>query len=529
MFSGDPRMFADLVLTDGNILTMNSVQPSAEAIAIKNDRIMKVGTNTEMSSLIGEATKVINLQGKTVVPGLTDSHIHVGDFGKFLTWLNLNEADSIKAVQQKIRERTQKIPKGRWIIGSGWNHASFAEQRYLNFRDLDEVSLDNPVILFHQCGRVCVVNSKALESAGVTKETVSPSGGTIEKDPETGEPTGILRENATDLVWTIIPEPSEEEIIESAGLACQKIVEAGVTSIHWIFTSATELAVIQKLQAENRLPLRVYLIAPANILDQLDASLMDLDDETEKRLGIKVFVDGSLAARTAALTEPYVDDQTTTGQLLYSRKELNRLVARAHKANFRLVMHAMGDKAISMALDAIEKALREVPRKDHRYRLEHASVLNGELIRRIKDLGIIVSVQPKCVISEFAMWSAVERLGSERARLLYPLKTLIKKGIRIIGGSDCPMEPLNPMQGIQAAVTRQYYPEEQITVDEALQMYTTNPAHSSFEDSTKGSIKEGKLADLTVLSDDPRSVPSNEIGDITVNLTIVGGKIVYQK
>jgi len=522
-------MFADLVLTHGNIITMNSVQPSAEAVAIKNGRIMKVGTNTEISPLIGETTKVINLQGKTVIPGLTDSHIHVGDFGKFLTWLDLNNANSIKAVQQKIRERAQKIPAGRWIIGSGWNHTSFAEQRYPNFRDLDEASPDNPVILYHQCGRVCVVNSKALESAGVTRDAVNPSDGTIEKDPETGEPTGILRENATDLVWTIIPEPSQEEIIESAGLACQKIVEAGVTSIHWIFTSATELAVIQNLQAENRLPIRVYLVAPANILDQLDASPMDSDDETEQLLGIKVFVDGSLAARTAALTEPYVDDQTTKGQLLYSREELNTLVARAHKANIRSVMHAMGDKAISMALDAIEKALREVPRKDPRYRLEHASVLNGELIRRIKELDIIVSVQPKCVISEFAVWSAVERLGSERARLLYPLKTLMKEGIRIIGGSDCPMEPLSPMQGIQAAVTRQYYPEEQITVDEALQIYTTNPAYSSFEDSIKGSIKEGKLADLTILSDNPRSIPLNEIGDITVNLTIVGGKIVFQK
>ena len=189
----------------------------------------------------------------------------------------------------------------------------------------------------------------------------------------------------------------------------------------------------------------------------------------------------------------------------------------------------MGDKAISMALDAIEKALREVPRKDHRYRLEHASVLNGELIRRIKELGVIVSVQPKCVISEFAVWSAVERLGSERALLLYPLKTLIKEGIHVIGGSDCPMEPLNPMQGIQAAVTRQYYPEEQITVDEALQMYTTNPAYSSFEDSKKGSIEKGKIADLTILSDDPTTVPSKRIGDITVSLTLVGGKIVYPK
>lgn len=529
MYTVTLMMFADLALTHGNVLTMNSSQLSAEAVAIKNDKIIKVGTNQEISSLIGKKTKVINLQGKTVVPGLIDSHIHVGDFGKFLTWLDLNTADSIKTMQQKIRERAQKIPRGRWIIGSGWNHANFAEERYPNFRDLDEVSPDNPVILYHQCGRVCVINSKALESANVTAETVSPSGGIIEKDAKNGEPTGILREIATDLVWKAIPKPREEEIIESASLACQKIVEAGITCIHWIFTSATELSIIQRLQAENRLPLRVHLIAPANILDQLEAAPMNSDDETEKPLGVKVFVDGSLAARTAALSEPYIDDQTTKGQLLYSTEELNTLVSKAHKAHFRLVMHAMGDQAINMALNAVEKALKEVPRKDHRYRLEHASVLNSELIQRIKKLGMIVSVQPKCVISEFTMWSVVERLGSERARLLYPLKTLINEGIRIIGGSDCPMEPLSPLQAIQAAITRQYYPEEQITVEEALQMYTINPAYASFEETVNGSIEEGKLADLVVLSGDPKTVPSSEIGDIEVNLTLVGGKIVYQK
>jgi predicted amidohydrolase YtcJ len=522
-------MFADLVLTDGNILTMNPSQPSAEAAAIKEDRIVKVGTNKEISQWIGENTKVIDLQGSTVVPGLTDSHIHVGDFGRFLTWIDLQTADSIKEMQHRINERAQKIPHGRWIIGSGWNHDRFAEKRSPNFMDLDEAAPDNPVILYHQCGRVCVVNSKALELADVTKETAAPSGGTIEKDPETGEPTGILRETATDLVWKTIPEPSEDEIIESAGLACKKIVEAGITSIHWIFTSATELAIIQRLQAENKLPLRVNFIAPANILDQLDASdtLFGSKDETENGLGIKVFVDGSLAARTAALSKPYSDDQATKGQLLYSQEELNTLVAKAHKAHLRLVLHAMGDQAIEMALNAIEKALREAPRADHRYRLEHASVLNRQLISRIKELGMTVSVQPKCVISEFTMWSAVERLGSERAQWLYPLKTLFKEGIRVIGGSDCPMEPLSPLQGIQAAVTRQFFPEEQITVDEALQMYTVNAAYATSEETLKGSVEEGKLADLTVLSDDPKTAPVSKIGEIKVKMTIVGGKVVY--
>jgi predicted amidohydrolase YtcJ len=515
---------------DGNVLTMGSSQPSAEAVAVKKDRIVQVGTNEEIRRWIGDDTRVIDLQGRTVVPGLTDSHIHVGDFGKFLMWIDLKDADSIQEMQRRIRERAQKISKERWIIGSGWDQARFAEKLYPNRQDLDEASPDNPVILYHQCGRVCVVNSKALELAGVTKETCAPSGGTIEADAESGEPTGILREKATDLVWETIPEPSEEEVIEGASLACEKIVEAGVTSIHWIVTSSAEISVLQKLCSENKLPLRVYIIVPANLLDQINGlDSPSSGDNKDRNLGVKVFVDGSLAARTAALREPYSDDPTTKGQLLYSQHEMDALVAKAHKANFRLVMHAMGDQAIDMALTAIEKALMEAPRKDHRYRLEHASVLNSKLIQRIKELGMMVSVQPKCVLSEFSVWAAVERLGSERARWLYPLKTLIKEGIRVAGGSDCPMEPLSPLQGIQAAVTRQFFPEERITVDEALRMYTVNAAYASFEETVKGSIDEGKLADLTVLSGDPTAVPPSKIGDINVMITIVDGKVVYQK
>jgi predicted amidohydrolase YtcJ len=520
-------MWADLVLMDGNVLTMGSSQPSAESVAVKKDRIVKVGTNKEIRRWIGNETKVIDLQRRTVVPGLTDSHIHVGDFGKFLTWVDLKDVDSVGEMQRRIRERAQKIPERRWIIGSGWDQTRFAEKRYPNHRDLDEASPDNPVILYHQCGRVCVVNSRALELAGVTKETHAPSGGKIEKDAEKGEPTGILRENATDLVWKTIPEPSEEELIEGASLACEKIVEAGVTTVHWIITSSAEISVIQKLRAENKLPLHVYTIIPATLLDQTNSS--SSGDNNDRNLGVKVFVDGSLAAHTAALREPYTDDPESKGQLLYSQEELDALVAKVHKANFRLVMHAMGDQAIDMALTAIEKALMEAPRKDNRYRLEHASVLNSKLIQRIKELGMMVSVQPKCVITEFSVWSAVERLGSERAKWLYPLKTLINEGIRVVGGSDCPMEPLSPLQGIQAAVTREFFPEERISVDEALRMYTVNAAYASFEETVKGSIEEGKLADLTVLSGDPTAVPPSRIGDINVDVTIVGGKVVYQK
>lgn len=514
-------MNADLAFIGGNVITMNSVQSIAQAIAVKKDRIVRVGTNKEVNLIIGKDTRIINLNGKTVVPGLIDSHIHVADFGEFLTWLDLNDIDSIKELQRRLQERAQKIPQGRWVIGSGWDQTCFTENRYPNCQDLDEVSPNNPVILYHQCGRVCVVNSKALELAKVTKATAVPSGGAIEKDAESGEPTGILRENATDLVWKTIPDPSEEELVESASVACQKIVESGVTSIHWIVASLAEVSVVQRLRSENRLPLRVHVIVPANILEQLDTKV--------GILGAKLFLDGSLAARTAALSEPYVDSPSTKGHLLYTQKELDELVANTHKANISLVMHAMGDHAIHMALSALEKALIGTPRKSYRHRLEHASVLNKELIRRIRKLGMIVSVQPKCVISEFSIWSAVDRLGFERARLLYPLKTLFREGIRVIGGSDCPMEPISPLSGIQAAVTRSYFPEEQITVDEALRMYTINPAYASNEENIKGSIEEGKLADLTVLSDDPTTVVSSEIGDIEVKMTVLDGKIIFQK
>lgn len=518
-------MYADMVLINGKIITINSSKPIAEAVAVKKNKIIKVDTNKKINSLVTKSTKIINLNGKTVVPGFIDSHIHVADFGKFLTWINLQNVKSIKELQKKVKERSEKISKERWIIGQGWNQTNFSEKRMPNSKDLDKATSDNPVILYHQCGRVCLVNSKVLDLAGITKKTISPEGGKIEKDPKTGEPTGILRETATDLVWTKIPPSTEEEIIEAANLASKKIIESGITSIHWIVTASNEISIIKKLISENKLPVRVLIIGPTKILEELN----NLKEQSEKINAIKVFVDGSLAAHTAALNEPYMDDPENYGQLFYSQENLDELVTRSQFSNYSLVIHAMGDKAINISLKAIEKALKIKPEKNLRYRIEHASVLNQGLIERIKKLGVIVSVQPNCVISEFSMWDAINRLGQKRARMLYPIKTLISEGIKVIGGSDCPMEPLNPISGIQAAVTRKFFPEEQITVNEALQMYTINASYASFEENIKGSIEKGKLADLTVLSDDPQSVPVNEISEISVEMTIIDGKIVYKK
>jgi predicted amidohydrolase YtcJ len=524
-------MQADLALIGGKILTMNPSQSCAEAIAIRKDRILKVGTNCEITQLVGKSTKVISLNGKTVVPGFIDTHIHVADFGKSLMWVDLQDAKSIKEMQRTLKEHVQRTPTGKWIIGRGWNQNRFAEKRLPTRYDLDAASPDNPVILYHQSGQLCVVNSKALELAGVTKQTSAPQDGAIEKHEDTGELTGILRDDATNLVWNMVSEPSEEELVEAAGLACEKIVEAGVTSVHWMVLSSIEVSIVQKLRAQNTLPLRVYMIIPVNLLDSALSSGLHKDsaDSALRIGGAVIFADGYLAARTAALLQPYSDSPAASGRLLCTQEEMNAAAVKIRKASLQLVMHAMGDKAVDAALTTIEETSKDALESGLRSRIEQAAVLNEGLLRRMKKQKVIVSVQPRVIDSEFLVWSATDHLGPERARWLFPLKTLLKEGIRVSGGSDCPMEPLSPLLGIQAAVTREFFAEERITVDEALRLYTVDAAYASFEESIKGSIEEGKLADLTVISRDPHAVPPSKIGDIKVEMTVVGGKVVYSK
>jgi predicted amidohydrolase YtcJ len=522
---------ADLVLLNGRIVTMNTSQPHAEAVAVKGNRITRVGTDAEINKLIDKNTKVIRLNGKTVVPGLIDTHIHVADFGKVLLWLNLENAASISDMQGCLSKRVEETPKGKWVLGKGWDESRFPEQRLPTRFDLDAASPENPLVFYHKSGKLCVANSKALALAGVAQQATSASGSGIDRSKETGEPTGILRDDAMNLVWRVVPELSEEELLDAAGLACRKIAAAGVTSIHWIVLSPVELSIIRKLHARHKLNLRVYVIIPANLLDTPLCSELH-DDSADDQLkfgGAVIFADGYLASRTAALSQPYSDNHASGADLLYTQKALNTLATKVHKANLQLIIHAVGDKAVNAALTAIEAASTAASGKSRRNRIEQAAVLNEELIARMKKQQVLVSVQPKVVASEFSVWSAADRLGVERARWLFPLKTLLKKGVRVVSGSDCPMEPLSPLLGIQAVVTRAVFPEERVTVDEALRMYTVNAAYASCEETLKGAIEQGKLADFTVLSGDPRVVPLNEIEDITVELTIVGGRIVYQK
>jgi predicted amidohydrolase YtcJ len=518
--------YADLVLRNANVLTMNPLEQYAEAIAIKDEKIVAKGTDGQIKTWVGKQTKVMNLDGKMVVPGFIDTHVHMRGFGRYLTEMNLRNIDSISNMQQLLRERVQKTPEGEWILGRGWDQEKFKEKRYPTLWDLDEAAPDNPVIFSRVCGHICVANNEALKLAGITRDTVVPSGGQIDKNHETDEPTGILRENAMDLVWNIVPLPSEEELAEMCALACQKAVEAGLTGVHWLAQSPAEIRILQKLRKQGKLPLRVYLVVPVEFLDCLiDAGLVTgFGDDMIRIGGIKILADGSLGARTAALKQPYDDKPSTKGMMLYSQRTLNGLILKAHKAGFQLAIHAIGDQTVDITLKALEKTLEVSPREDHRHRVEHVSVLNENLIQRMKKLGVIASIQPHFVVSDF--W-VEKRLGKARARWTYPFKTLMEKGVLVTGGSDCPVEPISPLLGIYAAVNRKTSPQERITVEEALHIYTVNAAYASFEEKIKGSIEVGKLADLVVLSDDLRRIEPGKIKDVEVEMTIVGGKIVY--
>ena len=422
-------------------------------------------------------------------------------------WLDLEGTKSIADLKNLVRERAENLPQGKWILGRGWNQACFEEKRLPTKADLDEAAPNNPVLLYHQTEQMCVVNSIASTLAGVTNST------------------GILRGDATTSVWSKVPELTQQELLDATRMALQKILEAGVTSINWIVLSQNEIPIIKKLCTE-KLQVRIYLIVPANLVDAaIDAGLTQVSGGMVKLGGAIIFTDGYLASRTAALLKPYSDASDETGKLLCSTKEIVELAQKMWNFGFQLVIHCVGDKAVDAALSAIEAS----GSGKGRVRLEQAAVLNPELITRMKKQQVLVSVQPMVIATEFSVWSAVKHLGSKRAIWLFPIRTLLDNGTKVLGGSDCPMEPLNPLQGVQAAIAREGPSDQSVSVNEALSMYTVDAAYGSFEENLKGSIEEGKLADFTILSGDPNSVSASKIGKIVAEKVVLGGQVVYTK
>jgi len=529
---------SNLCLLNGNIITLDSSTPRAEALLTQGESIIGVGTSDEIHAMCDESTKIINLEGKTVLPGFVDCHVHLPSTGALLTQLNLKEATSIDEIKEKIKEEAQNKASGEWIIGRGWDNTKFrTEQRFITRWDLDEVAPDNPVLLVRICTHIVTVNSKALEIVGITKGTESPEGGQIDKDPGTNEPTGILRETATALVRRVVSF-SREEYLSNLKVVFEEAVRHGITSIHSLpeldLAVAPQWNAVQTLLMRDELPLRIYFLIPEESLSTLiDLGLSTNFGNSILKIGcIKVFMDGALGARTAALLEPYRDDPESKGLPIYSEEQLQKIVKTVHNANFQLAIHCIGDKAVTEALNAIEAALKETPRSNHRHRIEHASVLSKELIQRMGALGVVASVQPPFIYSD--TWIS-DRVGENRTKFIYVFKSMLKEGIKLVAGSDAPTEAMNPLFGIQTLVSREtaaneiFLPEERVSVEEAIQMYTLDAAYGAFEEDKKGSIESGKLADMIVLSANPYEIPPDKIGEIEVEMTIVGGKIVYSQ
>jgi hypothetical protein len=518
---------AALIILNANIVTLNPKQPNAQAIAIHDEKIIAVSSNIEIRKHANTETRIVDARGRTIVPGLVDCHAHMTGFGYSLQEVDLRSAKSIAEVQQTVQEFGERNPDRNWILGGRWDQERFAEKRYLTGSDLDAVIKDRPVFLMRVCGHIGVVNTKALLMARITKGTIV-KGGEVDLDVATGEPNGILRENALELMWKVVPKPTLKQLQDACLAASKKAVESGLACVHWIVTSGDEIRAIQKLFAEGNLPLRVRLgIAIEFIYELAELGLTTGFGNDMVKIGfVKILADGSLGGRTAALKEPYSDKPETSGMMLYSQRKMNSLVSRAHSAGMQLAIHAIGDRAVDNVLKAYEKALKENPRSDHRHRVEHCSVLNPRLIRKMKHLGLIASVQPHFIVSDF--WAS-DRLGEDRMLWTFPFRTLMHQGIIVISGSDCPVEPISPILGIWGAVARKSLAHEALTVEEALRTYTANAAFASFDEEKLGTIEAGKLADMTMLSDDPFNVRPDDIKNIHIEMTIVNGKIVYSK
>jgi hypothetical protein len=519
---------ADLILYNADIHTMNKKKPKAQAIAIKNGKIIAVGTDTEVLKLRTRKTMVMNLKRKTVLPGFVDSHVHLGSYARTLEQIGLRDVVSIKQLQQKLTEAAKQKPASSWIVARGFDQEKLREKRVPNRFDLDKAVPDHPVLITRVCGHLSVANSKALELADIRKYTRLPQNAKIEEDPITGEPTGVLLENAVTLVKEAIPKSDDKELLRIYTEACQKATEKGLTELHCVLENLTEIRLIEELRKRDKLKIRINIMVPLEFLDDFKASMADCRLGTHRvKIGcVKIFADGSLGARTAALLAPYADDETTKGLLISSQEKLEALFEKVHGSGFQLAIHAIGDRAIATVLAALDEVLKKKPKKDHRHRIEHASVLNPKLIRSIRRLRVIASVQPHFVFSDF--W-ITQRLGKRRARWAYPFKSLIRSGVVTCAGSDCPIEPIDPLLGIWAAATRKSPSEERLSIDEAIRMYTINAAFAGREEAIKGSIEPGKIADLTILSQDPYNLNPDNIKNIKVEMTIVSGEIVYKR
>jgi predicted amidohydrolase YtcJ len=529
---------ADVIFTHGKIWTVDKANPEAEAVAVGNGRILAVGSASDMRKLAGPATVTIDLGGRLMLPGFIDDHTHFMSGGFQLGSVNLREAKDEREFTAIIQERAERSP-GRWITGGDWDHDRWPSGRLPTKELIDEVTGNTPVFVNRYDGHMALANTFVLRLAGIGPGTPDPPGGTIVKDPVTKDPTGILKDGAMDTVYGLIPDATDSEMVAAARLALAEARRYGVTSIQDVSSSA-DLRTYQALKARGELTVRVHCRLPISGWKSLaDVGLrVPFGDEWIRIGSLKAFADGSLGSSTALFFQPYVSDPSTRG-LATDIVQDGRLAAWAlagDRAGLQLSVHAIGDSANSLMLDLFERIVKENPRWDRRFRIEHAQHIRAEDFRRFAKLGVIASVQPYHAIDD-GRW-AEKRIGHDRCRAAYAFRTFLDNGVKLCFGSDWTVAPLDPLLGIYAAVTRRtidganprgWFPEQKISVEEAIEAYTINNAYAAFEENEKGSITAGKLADLVVLSDDILSMDPAGIGAVKVEMTVLGGRLVYRR
>lgn len=541
---------ADIIFTHGNVYTGVAVASSfgtirrAEAIAVRGDRIEAVGENAELLKLRGPQTEVIDLGGNFVMPGFNDAHTHLVTGGFEQLNVTLTGVKSLDEFRDRIRAKVEKAAPGEWILGAGWDESLWPVKALPSRWDVDEVSGDHPVFLDRVDGHIAISNTKALKLASITIASRDPKGGMIDRDAN-AQPTGILRETARQAVRDVIPKPNHDKRRQAMELALAQAARWGVTSVQDNSPSWEDFKVLEEIEKDGKLTARIYEWLP------FDDSVEQLESKREEHPAsdrllhtgmLKGFMDGSLGSHTAALLDPYSDEPANSGLPRYDAPRLNDMTRERLLAGFQVGFHAIGDKGVEMALDAFaeaEKSAREKNIKaadggdDYRLRIEHAQVVTPIEIAKFRDLKVIASMQPSHVLTDMR-W-AEARLGPKRAAHSYAWADFLKRGVTLAFGTDYPVEPISPFRGLYAATTRrsesgkqEYFPEQKISIDQAIAAYTTGSAFAEFAEKEKGQMVPGMLADFVVLNRDITAAIPQKLLDTRVLRTVVGGKTVYE-
>jgi predicted amidohydrolase YtcJ len=535
---------ADLVFINGNIYTANEKQPRAEAVAVKGDRIVFVGSNAAAKNYEGPTTRIVDLHGATVLPGMTDAHHHLEGVGFREMTLNLEGITNLQDFLAKVKTRVDQAKPGEWVTGRGWIETFWTPPVFPTRWDLDKVAPNNPVILERADGHGAVANSAALKIAGITKDTPSPFGGEISKGKQTGEPNGMLLDAAQRLVRRYEPPTSRADAERAVVLGVQRDIGLGWTQVQNPGGSYEDIDIYRKLYGEGKIKLRIYKVvsAPGKEAQRLlsEGPIIGAYGNRLTVRALKFYADGSLGSRSAALLAPYSDAPETSGFLTTKEETLLPMLEEALRKGIQCETHAIGDRGNRFILDEYEKALNAVPANQRkianpRWRVEHSQIVNPADIPRFARLGIIPSMQPSHAIGDLHF--APARLGMKRLEGAYAWNSFIKSGVIVPGGSDAPVERGEPMIEFYAAVARKdirgfsgegWHPEERVTREQALKMFTIWPAYAAFEENLRGSIEVGKLADFTVLSADIMKIPEPEILKTHCVMTVIGGEIVYE-